>query len=122
MYVWSQVNAGVMCPVSMTYSVIPALRESPELAAEWEPRLTSPSYDDGALAGMAMTEKQGGSDVRANTTRAEPAGDGIYEITGHKWFCSYPPVRRLPDARAGARRPVVLPVRGRATPASASSA
>ena len=62
-----------------------------ELAAEWEPRLTLPSFDEGALAGMAMTEKQGGSDVRANTTSAEPAGDGLYEITGHKWFCSYPP-------------------------------
>ena len=91
MFTWSQVNAGVMCPVSMTYSVIPALRAEPELAAEWEPRLTRASYDDGALAGMAMTEKQGGSDVRANSTRAEPAGDGVYEITGHKWFCSYPP-------------------------------
>jgi putative acyl-CoA dehydrogenase len=90
MFVWSQVNAGVMCPVSMTYSAIPALRETPELASEWEPRLTRPSYEDGALAGMAMTEKQGGSDVRANTTRAEPAGDGSYELTGHKWFCSYP--------------------------------
>src|SRR5215203_1123824 len=88
---WSQAGSGVMCPVSMTYAAIPALRESPELAAEWEPRLTRPSYDEGALAGMAMTEKQGGSDVRANTTRAEPAGDGTYEITGHKWFCSYPP-------------------------------
>jgi putative acyl-CoA dehydrogenase len=89
--VWSQVGSGVMCPVSMTYAAIPALRESPELAAEWEPRLTRPSYADGALAGMAMTEKQGGSDVRANTTRAEPAGYGTYELTGHKWFCSYPP-------------------------------
>jgi putative acyl-CoA dehydrogenase len=88
---WSQVGSGVMCPVSMTYAAIPALRENAELAAEWEPRLTKPSYADGALAGMAMTEKQGGSDVRANTTRAEPVGDGIYEITGHKWFCSYPP-------------------------------
>jgi len=91
MFVWSQVNSGVMCPVSMTYSAIPALRENPDLAAEWEPRLTRPSYEDGALSGMAMTEKQGGSDVRANTSRAEPAGDGAYEITGHKWFCSYPP-------------------------------
>ena len=89
--VWSQVNSGVMCPVSMTYSAIPALREEPELADEWEPRLTRPSYDEGALAGMTMTEKQGGSDVRANTTRAEPAGDGSWELTGHKWFCSYPP-------------------------------
>ena len=61
------------------------------LAAEWEPRLTKPDYDDGALAGMAMTERQGGSDVRANITRAEPVGDGVYEIHGHKWFCSYPP-------------------------------
>src|ERR687894_3105146 len=68
MYTWSQVNAGVMCPVSMTYSVIPALRENPALAAEWEPRLVRPDYRQGALAGMAMTEKQGGSDVRVNTT------------------------------------------------------
>jgi putative acyl-CoA dehydrogenase len=90
-FAWSQVNAGVMCPVSMTYAAIPALRENPRLAAEWEPRLTKPSYADGAIAGMAMTEKQGGSDVRANTTRAEPQPDGSYELTGHKWFCSYPP-------------------------------
>ena len=87
---WSQANAGVMCPVSMTYSAIPALRRDPALAAEWEPRLTLPDYERGALSGMAMTEKQGGSDVRANTTRAEPAGEGVYEITGHKWFCSAP--------------------------------
>jgi putative acyl-CoA dehydrogenase len=90
MILWSQASSGVMCPVSMTYSVIPALRENPDLAEQWEPRLTSPSYEDGALAGMAMTEKQGGSDVRANTTRAEPVGGDEYEITGHKWFCSYP--------------------------------
>jgi putative acyl-CoA dehydrogenase len=90
MIVWSQANSGVMCPVSMTYSAVPALREEPDLAAEWEPRLTTPDYEQGALCGMAMTEKQGGSDVRANTTRAEPNGDGEYELTGHKWFCSYP--------------------------------
>jgi putative acyl-CoA dehydrogenase len=88
---WSQVEAGVMCPISMTYAAVPALRKNPELAAEWEPRLTLPDYDRGALSGMAMTEKQGGSDVRANTTQATPVGDGSYEITGHKWFCSYPP-------------------------------
>ena len=88
---WSNVNAGVMCPVSMTYSAIPALRVDPAIAADWEPRLVLPDYERGALCGMAMTEKQGGSDVRANTTRAEPIGDGWYEITGHKWFCSYPP-------------------------------
>ena len=91
MSIWSQANAGVMCPISMTYSAVPALRRQPDLAQEWEPRLTLPDYERGALCGMAMTEKQGGSDVRANTTRAEPLGDGHYEITGHKWFCSYPP-------------------------------
>jgi putative acyl-CoA dehydrogenase len=91
MYTFGQINAGVMCPVSMTYSAVPALRATPELAEEWEPRLTLPDYERGALCGMAMTEKQGGSDVRANTTRAEPQSDGTWEITGHKWFCSYPP-------------------------------
>src|SRR5437588_2884760 len=89
---YSQANDGVMCPVSMTYASIPALRDgAPALAAEWEPRLTLPDYERGALAGMAMTERQGGSDVRANITRAEPVGDGLYELHGHKWFCSYPP-------------------------------
>jgi putative acyl-CoA dehydrogenase len=89
---WSNANDGVMCPVSMTYAAVPALRDgAPELAAEWEPRLTLPDYERGALSGMAMTERQGGSDVRANITRAEPVGGGAYEIHGHKWFCSYPP-------------------------------
>jgi putative acyl-CoA dehydrogenase len=89
---WSNANDGVMCPVSMTYAAVPALRDgAPELAAEWEPRLTAPDYEHGALSGMAMTERQGGSDVRANITRAEPVGDGTYELHGHKWFCSYPP-------------------------------
>jgi putative acyl-CoA dehydrogenase len=89
---WGNANAGVMCPVSMTYAAVPALRDgAAALAAEWEPRLTRPDYEAGALAGMAMTERQGGSDVRANITQAEPAGDGLYELHGHKWFCSYPP-------------------------------
>ena len=89
---WGQVNDGVMCPVSMTYAAVPALRDgNASLAAEWEPRLTEPDYERGALAGMAMTERQGGSDVRANITRAEDLGDGTYELHGHKWFCSYPP-------------------------------
>jgi putative acyl-CoA dehydrogenase len=89
---WSNANAGVMCPVSMTYAAVPALRDgAPDLAAEWEPRLTLTDYKHGALAGMAMTERQGGSDVRANITRAEPVGGGLYELYGHKWFCSYPP-------------------------------
>jgi putative acyl-CoA dehydrogenase len=99
----SQAEAGVGCPISMTYSSIPALRGQPELAEEWEPRLLSLEYDPrmvpaadkaGALCGMAMTEKQGGSDVRANTTVAAPLNGGgpgaEYEITGHKWFCSAP--------------------------------
>jgi len=89
---WSNANGGVMCPVSMTYAAVPALRQSaPEIAAEWEERLTRPDYEGGALAGMAMTERQGGSDVRANITRADPVGEGWYELHGHKWFCSYPP-------------------------------
>jgi putative acyl-CoA dehydrogenase len=89
---WGNANAGVMCPVSMTYAAVPALRDgAPDLAALWEPRLTLPDYENGGLAGMAMTEKQGGSDVRANITRADPVGDGLYELNGHKWFCSYPP-------------------------------
>jgi putative acyl-CoA dehydrogenase len=83
---WTHANAGVMCPVSMTYAAVPSLRLDRALAAEWEPRLI-----DGALCGMAMTERQGGSDVRANTTTATPVGDGWFELDGHKWFCSYPP-------------------------------
>ena len=99
----AQAEAGVGCPISMTYSVVPALRHQPELAAAWEPRFLADGYDGelrpadskpGALAGMAMTEKQGGSDVRANTTRAESLNGGgpggEYAITGHKWFCSAP--------------------------------
>ncbi len=94
-----QNESGHMCPVSMTYSAIPVLRMDAELAAAWEPTVLSNVYDPrflpfpqkrGALIGMAMTEKQGGSDVRANTTRAEPLGGLEYRITGHKWFCSAP--------------------------------
>jgi len=89
---YSCLNAGVMCPVSMTFAAVPALREAaPALADEWEGRLTDTDPERGALAGMAMTERQGGSDVRANITRAHPVGDGTYELCGHKWFCSYPP-------------------------------
>ena len=97
--IWTQAEAGHGCPISMTYASVPALRHSPDLAARYEPLLTSLSYDPGLrapegkaglLAGMAMTEKQGGSDVRANTTTAVPAGDGSYLLTGHKWFCSAP--------------------------------
>jgi len=95
----SQAEAGVGCPLSMTYSVIPALRADDGLAAEWEPRLAARAYEPGlrppsekagVLAGMALTERQGGSDVRANETRAEPLADGGYALTGKKWFCSAP--------------------------------
>ncbi|HMS63189.1 MAG TPA: acyl-CoA dehydrogenase family protein [Solirubrobacteraceae bacterium] len=99
-----QAEAGFLCPVTMTYAVVPALRAQPELAAEWEPLITATTYDPdttktaadkgSAICGMAMTEKQGGSDVRANTTVAVPLNGGgsgaEYEITGHKFFCSAP--------------------------------
>ncbi|GAB16695.1 putative acyl-CoA dehydrogenase [Gordonia effusa NBRC 100432] len=99
MSVWSTTDAGHACPISMTYAVVPALRANPELAATYEPLLISGEYDPGLripttkrglIAGMSMTEKQGGSDVRANTTTAVPAADGSYRITGHKWFTSAP--------------------------------
>jgi putative acyl-CoA dehydrogenase len=95
----SQVEAGVGCPISMTHAAVPALRAQPELAAEWEPRLTSLAYDPGlrpaaekagALCGMAMTERQGGSDVRANERIARPGAGGEATLHGHKWFCSAP--------------------------------
>jgi putative acyl-CoA dehydrogenase len=92
--IWSGIDAGVMCPVSMTYAAVPALRDgAPALAARWEPVLTGTDYGTVGLAGMAMTERQGGSDVRANITRAEPDLDGDWTLWGHKWFCSYPPCR-----------------------------
>jgi putative acyl-CoA dehydrogenase len=98
--VWSQVEGGHGCPISMTHAAVPALRADKALYDEWVPRLTSYVYDfglrppaskQGCLAGMGMTEKQGGSDVRTNTTVARPAGsDGTYLLTGHKWFTSAP--------------------------------
>jgi len=98
-YLVSQAESAHVCPVSMTYSSIPALRKQPDLAKLWEPLINTQQYDpsfrpaalkNGALIGMGMTEKQGGSDVRANSTRAEVQADGTYRITGHKWFCSAP--------------------------------
>jgi len=95
----AQVELGHGCPISMTYAVLPVLRHEPDVAAEWEPRILSRVYDRrfvpagdkaGVIVGMTLTEKQGGSDLRANTTLAEPAGGGWYRLVGHKWFCSAP--------------------------------
>jgi putative acyl-CoA dehydrogenase len=98
-YLLVQVEAGVCCPITMTSASVPVLRSEPNLAVEWLPKVLAAGYDlrfipaaekSSVTIGMAMTEKQGGSDVRANTTRAEPAGDDGYALTGHKWFCSAP--------------------------------
>ena len=103
-YMFSQVEGGVMCPMAMTYSVIPALKHNPDLEAQWLPKVLSNEYDDrdipidqklGGTIGMFMTEKQGGSDVRANSTRAKPVSSSVgngseYLLTGHKYFCSAP--------------------------------
>jgi putative acyl-CoA dehydrogenase len=86
----SQAESGVACPLSMTYASIPAMRHNPQLAEAWVPALTNPDPARSALCGMAMTEKQGGSDVRSNATQAEPIEGGVFELTGHKWFCSHP--------------------------------
>ncbi len=98
LYLLTQPEQGFCCPLVMTHAAVPALRHAPEIAREWEPRILSDEYDPrgipaaektGATIGMAMTEKQGGSDVRANATRAEADGDG-HRLIGHKWFCSAP--------------------------------
>ncbi|SDR86120.1 putative acyl-CoA dehydrogenase [Halopseudomonas xinjiangensis] len=103
MYLHNQAEAGTSCPMTMTFACIPALRLQSDVADVWLPKILSRQYDPrnlpieqktGATIGMAMTEKQGGTDVRANTTRAYPAGIGgpgqAYELVGHKWFCSAP--------------------------------
>ncbi|ALV37285.1 DNA alkylation response protein [Streptomyces sp. CdTB01] len=98
--VWGHTDAGHGCPTSMTYAAVPALRAQPDLAEVYEPLLTAREYDPalrvptekpGLLAGMGMTEKQGGSDVRTNTTTAWPTAEpGVYQLRGHKWFTSAP--------------------------------
>ena len=97
-FLLNQVESGVCCPIAMTFAALPALRAAPEIARTWAPKILSAEYDPsaqpvaakrGAVVGMAMTEKQGGSDLRATTTRAEPDGKG-YRLIGHKWFCSAP--------------------------------
>lgn len=106
MYMAYQIEAGHCCPISMTYAAYPVLDKAPDLASIWQPRIASNHFEQrleldgkdkrGAIFGMGMTEKQGGSDVRANTTFAKPLGHGdigtakLFAITGHKWFCSAP--------------------------------
>jgi putative acyl-CoA dehydrogenase len=99
MYLHYQADQGTSCPLTMTYACVPALRHSPELAREWLPRVVADQYDGshrpawekrGNTIGMGMTEKQGGSDVRSNTTKATAIGDGLHELVGHKWFFSAP--------------------------------
>ena len=99
LYLMGQADGGVCCPMVMTYAAVATLRAEPDAASEWIPRVTTLAYDPrfipapdkkAATMGMAMTEKQGGSDIRANTTRAEPISGDEYELTGHKWFCSAP--------------------------------
>lgn len=100
LFLAGQSDSGPICPMTMTYAAVPALRAEPAVAEEWVPRITAGRYDPaarpvfekaGVTIGMAMTEKQGGSDVRANTTRATPtAEEGWFSLTGHKWFCSAP--------------------------------
>ncbi|WP_164015384.1 isovaleryl-CoA dehydrogenase [Pyxidicoccus trucidator] len=103
-YLHNQADQGTSCPLTMTYACVPALRHQPELAREWLPRVSSATYDSrfipasqktGATVGMGMTEKQGGSDVRSNTTRAQRLGTArgpgqAYALVGHKWFFSAP--------------------------------
>ncbi|KQZ00744.1 DNA alkylation response protein [Pseudolabrys sp. Root1462] len=98
-YMLNQIESGVYCPVAMTYGAVPTLRHSPGVAVDWLPKIYGREYDkrfipakekSAALLGMGMTENQGGSDLRTNTTRAEAAGDGSYRLFGHKWFMSAP--------------------------------
>jgi putative acyl-CoA dehydrogenase len=98
-YLLVQVEAGVCCPITMTYAAVPALQHAPAIAAHWLPKILSDNYDPRLLPvaekravtiGMAMTEKQGGSDVRSNATAAKRVGEGEYRLLGHKWFCSAP--------------------------------
>jgi len=98
-YMLNQVESGVYCPVAMTYGSVPAFQHAPGVAAEWLPKIFARDYDrrfrpakekTSALIGMGMTENQGGSDLRTNSTRGEPAGDGGFRLFGHKWFLSAP--------------------------------
>ena len=98
-YLWNQTEQGTSCPVTMTFAAVQVMRNDAQLAAQWEPKLLADAYDPGAVhfsqkraatVGMAMTEKQGGSDLRSNETEAAELGGGAYALEGHKWFCSAP--------------------------------
>src|SRR6266446_1901498 len=98
-FLLAEVEPSVCCPITMTYAAPAALKHAPDIATEWLPRILASNYDPssqpaqqkrGVTIGMAMTEKQGGSDVRANITQAQLQGDGAYRLSGHKWFCSAP--------------------------------
>ncbi|TIN50096.1 MAG: DNA alkylation response protein, partial [Mesorhizobium sp.] len=98
-YLTAELETGHLCPITMTSASLAALMASPKLFREWAPRVTTRKYDQsqkppvqktGLTLGMGMTEKQGGTDVRANVTKAERAGNGFYRLTGHKWFMSAP--------------------------------
>jgi putative acyl-CoA dehydrogenase len=98
-YMFTQIESGVYCPVAMTYGSVPTLKQASDIAKQWLPIIYKNRYDPqfrpieektGALIGMGMTENQGGSDLRTNATRAQPAGDGTYRLRGHKWFMSAP--------------------------------
>jgi putative acyl-CoA dehydrogenase len=89
-HLFNQLDTGPCCPMSINYAAVPTMRQDSALGNAWEKRLTLPDYDAFAQAGMVFTEKQGGSDLRANSTVAEPIGDGWFELTGHKWFCTHP--------------------------------
>src|ERR1700754_4903581 len=98
-YMLTQIESGVYCPIAMTYGSVPTLRQTPSIAETWLPLVFAKRYDPrfmparekySALIGMGMTENQGGSDLRTNVTRAEPAGDGTFRLHGHKWFLSAP--------------------------------
>ena len=134
-YLMNQLEAGHCCPISMTYAAVPALRRDPELAARFEPGLRAQHYDfglaepagkTGLLAGMSMTEKQGGSDVRAGTTEALLDADGTYRLVGHKWFTSAPmndlflTLAQAPDGLTCFVLPARAPRRHRATRSGSS--
>ena len=116
-YMLEQVESGAYCPIAMTYGSVPTLRHAPQIAKEWLPRICARDYDQrfvparektSALIGMGMTENQGGTDLRTNSTRAEPAGDGSFRLLRRQMVHVGADVRRLSDSRAIAEGPELL--------------